>query len=85
MAEEWSVCTENGTAEVINCLVDLLPDDLRPSYNADFTPVRKVATLDEGDVLTLDQPVELPRGKLFVAAEEFPAISSQIRWPGGSG
>ena len=71
MAEDWSVRTENGTAKIINCLVDLLPEDLRPSYNADSTRVRKVKTLDEGDVFMLDQPVELLRGKLFVAADEF--------------
>ena len=71
MAEDWSVRTESGPAKIINCLVDLLPEDLRPSYNADSTRVRKVKTLDEGNVLILDQPVELLRGKLFVAADEF--------------
>ena len=71
MAEEWPICTEDGAAKIFTGLVNLLPEDLKLSYVADFTKVRKVATLDEGDVLTLDQPVELRRGKLLVAPEEF--------------
>ena len=51
--------------------MDLLPEDLKLSYTAEFTKVRKVAILDKGDIVTLDQPVELRRGKLLVAAEEF--------------
>ena len=60
-----------GTAESISGLVDLVSDDLLQSYGADFTFVRKVVTLNEGETVALVEPIKLLRGALYVTAEEF--------------
>ena len=71
VADDWAIRTDNDIAETISGLVALAPDDLLRSYGADFTLVRKVVTLDEGETVTLVEPVKLLRGVLYVTAEEF--------------
>ena len=71
VANDWPIRTENETAETIGDLVALTPDDLLQSYGADFTRVRKIVTLDEGETVTLIEPVDLLHGRLYVTAEEF--------------
>ncbi len=71
VADDWPIRTDNGIAETISGLVALVPDDLLQSYGADFTLVRKVVTLDEGETVTLVEPIKLLRGVLYVTAEEF--------------
>ena len=71
VANDWSIRTDNETAETISDLVALVPDDLLQSYGAEFTLVRKVVTLDEGETVTLVEPIKLLLGVLYVTAEEF--------------
>jgi len=71
VAHDWPICAENETAESIDGLVDLVPNDLLKSYTADFTMVREVVNRDNGKTVTLDDPVKLLRGVLHVTAEEF--------------
>jgi len=69
-ADDWRIRTETGAVGSISGSVDLLSQDLQLSYNADSTQVCKVSTRGDGEVLTLVEPLELRRGKLFVAPEE---------------
>ena len=78
MADDWPVRTENGTAETISGPVDLLAEDLQRSYIADFTRVRKVIRPDDNETVTLDPPVEVPRGMHFVTTEEFRQFKIKI-------
>ena len=71
VANDWPIRTDNETAETISDLVALVPDDLLQSYGAEFTLVRKVVTLDEGETLALVEPIKLLRGVLYVTAGEF--------------
>jgi len=71
VADDWPIRAENETAESISGLVDLVPDDLLQSYGAEFTLVRKVVTLNEGETVALVEPIKLLRGALYVTAKEF--------------
>lgn len=71
VADDWPIRAENETIETISGLVALVPDDLLQSYGAEFTLVRKVVTVDEGEIVTLVEPIKLLRGVLYVTAEEF--------------
>ena len=71
VADDWPIRAENETAESISGLVDLVSDDLLQSYGTDFTFVRKVVTLNEGETVALVEPIKLLRGALYVTAEEF--------------
>ncbi len=71
IADDWPICADNETAKTISGLVALVPDDLLRSYGADFTRVRQVVDPKDGEAVTLDEPVELLRGLLYVTAEEF--------------
>ena len=77
IADDWTIRTESGAVGSISGPANLVPKDLEQSFNADITLVREVATLDDGEVLTLDEPIELRRGMLFVTANEFRRFRSK--------
>ena len=80
VADNWPIRAENETGESIDGLVDLVPNDLLKSYTADFTMVREVVNRDNGETVTLDDPVKLLRGVLHVTADEFRRFSRE--WGG---
>lgn len=71
MADDWPIRTEDGAVGSISGPVNLIPDDLKLSFNAEFTQVRQVATQGDGEVVTLREPIDVIRGVHFVTAEEF--------------
>ena len=71
MADDWPIRTEDGAVGSISGSVNLIPQDLKLSFNAEFTEVRQVATHDDGEVVTLREPIDVNRGVHFVMAEEF--------------
>ena len=71
LADDWPIRTEDGAVGSITGPANLVPKDLEQSFNADFTLVREVATLDDGEILTLHEPIELRRGRLFIDAKEY--------------
>lgn len=77
IADDWPMRTESGAVGSISGPANLVPEDLEQSFNADFTLVREVATLGDGEVLMLVEPVELRRGMLFVRADEFRRFRSK--------
>ena len=85
LADDWPIRTEAGTVGSITGPANLVPKDLEQSFNADFTLVREVATLGDGEVLMLVEPVELRRGMLFVRADEFRRFRSKYAGFAGQG
>jgi len=75
MADDWPIRTEDGAVGSISGPVNLIPDDLKLSFNAEFTQVRQVSTHGDGEVVTLREPIDVNRGVHFVTAEEFRRFS----------
>ena len=73
VAEDWAACsTKGGLADdVLDGPVDLVPEDLRRSMNADFTEVRQIRVCGTDKLVTLNKPEQVRRGVHFVTAEEF--------------
>jgi len=71
VADKWRVQTESEPSASVSGLVNLVPDDLLQGYVADFVLVHKVVVTNKDEAVTLAEPVEILRGLLFVAAEEF--------------
>lgn len=78
MAQDWPVRHPDDAKEPVNGPVNLVPKDLERSYNADVISVRQVVRPHDDVVLTLDGPVELLRGLLFVDAVEFRRIRDKL-------
>ena len=71
VADEWLVRTDKDSDEVIRGLVYLVPEDLLQGMTADHTVVRTIILPESGGRVSLVEPVSLPRGVLFIEAEEF--------------
>ena len=78
IANDWPVRCADKTKEPVNGPVHLVPKDLERSYNADVIRVQQVIRPDDDVVLTLDDPVELLRGQLYVAAAEYRRIRDRL-------
>ena len=67
-AKKWKTVSSNGDHRIVDEPVTLAMADLTMAMNADFVHVRTVE-LDDGEALTLVDPIDVVRGKLIVSAE----------------
>jgi len=86
IAENWPACSiESGLAdEVLDGPVDLVPEDLRRSMNADYTEVRRVRVRGTDEFVTLNKPEKVRRGVHFVTAAEFSRLKDKHAKAGAS-
>ena len=66
-ATEWEIVSSTGNNGIVDGAVTLTTADLTLAMNADFVHIRTVK-VDDGEELTLANPVDVVRGKLFVSA-----------------
>jgi len=77
IARDWPVLSNDDTQEKLKGPVFLLAEDLHQSLNAEFTSVTQVRRSSDDEVVTLNEPVEVPRGVHFVSAEEAERFSRE--------
>ena len=77
IADDWPVRSSNETEDTVKGQVFLLDKDLHQSMNAEVTMVSQVRRPSDDEVVTLDEPVEVPRGVHFVSAEEAERFSRE--------
>ena len=76
-AHGWSGRSRDGTEDKLKGPVFLLAEDLHQSLNAEVTMVSQVRRPSDDEVVTLNEPVEVPRGVHFVSAEEAERFSRE--------
>jgi len=77
IARDWPVLSNDDTEEKLKGPVFLLAEDLHQSLNAEFTSVTQVRRSSDDEVVTLNEPVEVPRGVHFVSPEEAERFSRE--------
>jgi len=77
IARDWPVLSNDDTQEKLKGPVFLLAEDLHQSLNAEFTSVTQVRRSSDDEVVTLNEPVEVPRGVHFVSPEEAERFSRE--------
>ena len=77
IARDWPVCSNVDTQDKLKGPVFLLAKDLHQSLNEQVTSVTQVRRPSDDEVVTLDEPVEVPRGVHFVSAEEAERFSKE--------
>ena len=76
-AHGWSGRSKDGTEDTLRDPVFLLAEDLHQSLNAEVTRVTQVRRQSDDEVITLDEPVDVPRGVHFVSAAEAERFSNE--------
>ncbi len=77
IAHNWPVRSNNDTEDPVRGQVFLLAEDLHQSMNAEVTRVSQVRRPSNDEVVTLDEPVDVPRGIHFVMPEEAERFSRE--------
>jgi len=77
IARDWPVRSNNDTEDTVKGPVFLLAEDLHQSMNAEVTKVSQVRRPSDDEVVTLDEPVDVPRGVHFVTPEEAERFSRE--------
>ena len=70
IAHSWPFHSNGDTQEKLKEPVFLLAEDLHQSLNAQVTTVTRVRRSSDDEIVTLDEPVDVPRGVHFVSAAE---------------
>ncbi len=70
IAHHWPVRSNGDTQDKLKGPVFLLAEDLHQSLNAEVTTVTRVRRSSDDEIVTLDEPVDVPRGVHFVSAAE---------------
>ncbi len=77
IARDWPVRSNGDIQDKLKGPVFLLAEDLHQSLNAQVTSVTQVRRPSDDEVVTLDEPVDVPRGVHFVSAEEAERFSNE--------
>jgi len=77
IADDWPVRSSDETEDTVQGPVFLLAKDLHQSLNAEVTKVSQVRRLEDDEFVTLDEPVDVPRGVHFVSAAEAERFSRE--------
>ena len=77
IAHSWPFHSNGDTQDKLKGPVFLLAKDLHQSLNTEVTKVSQVRRLEDDEFVTLDEPVDVPRGVHFVSAAEAERFSRE--------
>ena len=77
IAHDWPFHSNGDTEDKLKGPVFLLAEDLHQSLNAQVTTVTRVRRSSDDEIVTLDEPVDVPRGVHFVSAAEAERFSGE--------
>ena len=70
IAHSWPFHSNGDTQDKLKGPAFLLAEDLHQSLNAEVTTVTRIRRPSDDEIVTLDEPVDVPRGVHFVTAEK---------------